>query len=174
MTRFRYEGFNNRSETKRGFIDAENESEAAGKLRDLGLFVQKCEPDAHEPMKQVLPGGNDFPDLTKEASRPDPRLAAGRISPALPAQPAPRSVPLPPPPEEAPRGPDEPWQAELRLRIRSILEVYRFLPEVKKELAGLPPDAAKQAYFEAFNDMLKAAIMDAERARRGRGPGVAL
>lgn len=164
MTRFRYEGFNNRSETKRGFVDAETEAEAAGKLRDLGLFVQKCEPDSQEPMRSVLPGGPALPDLTQVAvERPMP--STGRIlqdvrglAPQAPTVQAP----------EPARGPDEPWQAELRLRIRSILDVYKFLPEVKKELAGLPADAAKTAYFEAFNELLKAAIKDAELARRGR------
>lgn len=166
MTRFRYEGFNNRSETKRGFVDAENESEAAGKLRDLGLFVQKCEPDAHEPMKQVLPGGEDFPEGTSRnltASRPKVVFDRNGYS-GFSGYSGCKFEP------QAPRGADEPWQARLRVRIKSILEVYRFLPEVKKELAGLPPDAAKQAYFEAFNDMLKDAIMDAERLNRMRSP----
>lgn len=171
MTRYRYEGFNNRTETKRGFVDAESEGEAAGKLRDLGLFVQKLEPDSPEPMRQVLPGGNALPDVQAQAQAVvdkhfqavmDPRPTAGRTYQA----PAPTQAPVEPAVQAAPRGPDEPWQGELRTRIKSILEVYRFLPEVKKELAGLPPDAAKQAYFEAFNELLKDAIKDAELTRR--------
>lgn len=161
MTRYRYEGFNNRTETKRGFVDAESEGEAAGKLRDLGLFVQKLEPDSPEPMRQVLPGGNALPDLSQE----DPRPPAGRIPQGTPPA-APTQAPVEPAVQAAPRGPDKPWQAELRTRIKSILEVYKFLPEVKKELAGLPPDAAKQAYFEAFNELLKEAIKDAENGKR--------
>ena len=81
--RYRYEGFIATGQVKRGFVDAENEGLAVDKLRDMGIFANKMEPDGPEPMKNVLPGGEQLPQQTAEAVANPGRPAVPNIEEKL-------------------------------------------------------------------------------------------
>jgi hypothetical protein len=82
--KFRWEGFDKSGTVKRGYVDAESDGAAHEKLRqEMGIMVQKCEPDGPVQMKTVLPGGESLggnPEAFQVASRAlGPPLSAGSI-----------------------------------------------------------------------------------------------
>lgn len=59
--KFRYEGFDKVANVKRGFINAATIEDASQELRErYGIIPQSIEPDSDEPMKTVLPGGEQL------------------------------------------------------------------------------------------------------------------
>lgn len=178
--KFKYEGFDARANIKRGEIEANNEAEACQKLREQGIFAQQCVP-GEETMRQVLPGGpplGDDQDLGDEPGQPpladDPvENQAPEPAPARPADPAvraPRRIQAAQdiqdthapqgdlPPRAAPVL-DKPWKVNLLQELDTIKEVYDFMPQLRGQFQGLPGKEAQAAYFDAFRELIKNAIL---------------
>lgn len=150
--RFNYEGFDAKANVKRGFIDAENQQQAAEKLRELGIFTNVLEPDSQDP-KTVLAGGetmNVKAEPEKE-EKPEPKPKA---------ESKPESEPEPDSNPET-VSPDA-WKRNLAARFAAINKVIDHLRDSPLLLeAGSLTPWVEQARSDAIQEAIKQAILKA-------------
>jgi hypothetical protein len=152
--KFRWEGFDKSGTVKRGYVDADNDGLAAEKLRhEMGIMVQKCEPDGPEPMKTVLPGGDT---LTRGKAKSDSELNSGDLIGQLYSNQPKKGDELKS--QEQPKK----WQADLEKELKAAQEVtsYAF------QEGWLPTKEMKaEVTWELMKDALKMAVIAASQEK---------
>lgn len=141
---FRYEGFTAKNEVKRGYVEAESEGSAAEKLREMGIFLNKLEPDSQTPMKTALPGGTPL-----EMRNPD---SPSSLTPKVEEQP--KTVLMP----------KADWRKEFKANvklIRSVTSELEIAGAFDVEGGGFEKRLTREALDAATIELLKSAVLKA-------------
>ena len=148
MMRFEWKGFTAMGKMLDGELEAESMEEAAGKLREQKIFVNKVTPLG--PVQAPAPNPPPTPPPPPQAETvPVPPEAAADI-------PTPKTVST----CEGDPGPHVvtckvAWDAELNAKLKRISDICEVV-----SAAGVPPDVIAEATKRLLNEAIDAAYYD--------------
>lgn len=168
--KFKYEGFNNMGQARKGEVEAPSEGKAVELLREDGIFAQKIVGEG-EVLETVLPGNDEAPKEAMVMPWQDPAPAESKIiDPAPPKAKLPAIVPgFPAKPAETKTiiVPGCKWKSNLKNNLDAIDEVVmhfeKLRPKSKKatELDKRITAAKNAAVDELVSQAIKKAVAEA-------------